>query len=73
MVHEIETLPQEQRTEAVKAVLKAAYHQSDKAIDRLLRRLEHPEMPDDVWEGIEEAEDGKATEMKDEHFDNPPV
>lgn len=73
LIHEIEALPQEQRAKAVKAMLKAVYHQNDRTIERLLRRLEHPEIPDDVWAGLEEAEDGQAIEMKDEHFDNPPV
>ena len=35
--------------------------------------MEHPEVPEDVWESFEEAEDGRGIEMRDEHFANPPV
>ena len=73
MVHEIESLPENARSEAIKTLLKSLYPQSSKAIERLLRRIEHPEVPEDFWEGIEEIEDGKALEMKDEHFDTPPL
>jgi len=54
-------------------VLRDLYPQSGKFIERLLRRVEHPEIPEDVWQGFEECEDGKAIEMKEEHFDQPPV
>ena len=30
-------------------------------------------MPEDGWEGFEEAEDGRGIEMLDEHFTNPPA
>jgi hypothetical protein len=44
-----------------------------KTVERLLRRLEHPEVPEEIWEGFEQCEDGQALEIKDEHFANPPV
>ncbi len=43
------------------------------ALERQLRRLAHPEVPEDVWTGFEEAEDGRGIEMRDEHFDQPPA
>ena len=43
-----------------------------KTTERLLRRLEHPEIAEEVWEGFEQCEDGQSIEMKDEHFVNPP-
>jgi hypothetical protein len=42
-------------------------------VERLLRRLQHPDVPEDVWEGFEECADGKAIEMQDEHFARLPV
>jgi hypothetical protein len=35
--------------------------------------MENPEVPEEVWESFEEAEDGKGIEIRDEHFVNPPV
>ena len=34
-----------------------------KAIDRLLRRFENPDVTEDVWRGIEEAEDGRLIDL----------
>ena len=42
-------------------------------VERLLRRLENPDIPEDVWQGFEECEDSKGIEMSDEHFRTPPV
>ena len=39
-----------------------------KTLERQLRRLAHPEVPEDVWTGFEEAEDGLGMDIKDEHF-----
>ncbi len=44
-----------------------------KTVERFLRRLAHPEVSEEVWEGFEECEDGRAIEIRDEHFANPPV
>lgn len=73
IVHEIESLPGPERVKTIKNVLQKLCPQSPKAIERLLRRIEHPEVPEDFWEGMEEIEDGKSVAMTDEHFDRPPV
>ena len=73
MIDELATMPEEKRHEAVKAILARLYPSGGKVIERMLRRIEHPEVPEDVWEGFEEAEDGKGIEMRDEHFENPPA
>ncbi|HEX4084969.1 MAG TPA: hypothetical protein VHY22_08670 [Chthoniobacteraceae bacterium] len=73
MIEELTAMPEEERHEALKTVLGRLYPVGQQAIDRLLRRIEHPEVPDDVWEGFEEAEDGKGIEMRDEYFENPPA
>ena len=73
IANELEEMPAEAREQVVRIVLAKLYPQSAKAIERLLRRIEHPEVPEDVWEGFEEAEDGKGIEMRDEHFAQPPA
>ena len=73
MIEELAAMPYEQRRHALKSILSRLYPAGEKNIERLLRRVEHPEVPDDVWEGFEQAEDGKGIEMRDEHFENPPA
>ncbi len=35
-----------------------------KAAERLLRRVAHPDVPEEVWEGFEQCEDGRTVEME---------
>jgi hypothetical protein len=72
-IAELEAMPGEKRRATVKTILGRLYPESQRAIDRMLRRMEHPEVPEDVWEGFEEAEDGRGIEMRDEHFTDPPA
>lgn len=73
VVKELETLPEAERANVARCALEILYPGSSNLIGRVMRRLEHPDIPQDFWEAAEEAEDGKAVEMRDEHFDNPPV
>lgn len=73
MIREFEGMPAEERHGVLRTLLARLYPRCEKSIERLLRRIEHPEVPEDVWEGFEEAEDGRGIEMRDEHFDNPPA
>lgn len=71
MIQELTAMPEAERHEALRTVLARLYPLGQKAIDRMLRRIENPDVPEDVWEGFEEAGDGKGIEMRDEHFENP--
>jgi hypothetical protein len=62
MVKELRALSREKRASVTKRILKSLYP-NDKRVERLVRRLENPDVPDDVWRGIEEAEDGKLIDM----------
>ena len=64
LVSELKALAEPERTEIIGAVLRNLYPQNGKFIERLLRRLEHPGVPEDVWEGFEDAEDGRFVEME---------
>jgi hypothetical protein len=70
---ELKALPEGQRTKVIGAALRELSPKKLKTIERELRRLAHPEVPEDVWIGFEEAEDGAGMEIKDEHFAQPPV
>ena len=34
-----------------------------KIVERTLRRLTHPEVPEEIWEGYEDYEDGRFVDM----------
>ena len=69
---ELKALPETERTRVISAALRELSPSTIKALERQVRRLAHPHVPEDVWIGFEEAEDGKGIEMKDEHFEQPP-
>ena len=71
--NELKTLPEAERTRIIRGALQELSPPALKALERQLRRFAHPEVPEDVWIGFEEAEDGRGIEVRDEHFEHPPV
>lgn len=71
--NELKALPEAERTRVISEALRELSPTTIKTLERRLRRLAHPEVPEDVWTGFEEAEDGQGVEIKDEHFAHPPV
>jgi hypothetical protein len=60
---QLEALPLVQRVGVLKRALAGLCPQNGQAIERLCRRLDNPDVPEDVWRGIEEAEDGRLMDM----------
>ena len=73
IVKELEGLPESERAKVARHALQVLFPGSNQLIDRVMRRLQHPDIPEDFWEAAEEVEDGRALEIRDEHFENPPV
>ena len=73
LAKELAALPQAERVEVLRAAAHDLDPQSRKAVERLLRRLEHTDVAEDFWEGLEEAEDGHTLAMTDEQFQQPPA
>jgi hypothetical protein len=71
--NELKTLPEAERTRIIRGALQELSPSALKALERQLRRFAHPEVPEDVWTGFEEAEDGRGIEVRDEHFEHPPI
>ena len=46
------------------AALLTIYPQSGRMIERMIRRIENPDIPEDVWRGIEDAEAGRLVDME---------
>ena len=70
---ELKILPEPERSRIISEALRGLSPSTIKTLERRLRRLAHPEVPEDVWIGFEEAEDGEGVEIKDEHFERPPA
>ena len=70
---ELKTLPEAERAQVIRAAMRELSPAALKVLERQVRRLAHPEVPEDVWTGFEEAEDGRGIEIRDEHFDQPPA
>jgi hypothetical protein len=71
--NELKTLPEAERARIIRGALQELSPATIKALERQLRRFAHPDVPEDVWTGFEEAEDGRGIEVRDEHFKHPPV
>lgn len=63
VIEQLEALPPNERAEVLKQTLARLCPNSGKVIERLVRRLENPDIPEDVWRGIEEAEDGQLIDL----------
>ena len=72
ILKELESLPRPERTRVAKRVLETRCPET-KTVERLVRRVENPDIPEDVWRGIEDAEDGRTVEMETALRDQPPA
>jgi hypothetical protein len=76
ILQQAQTLPPADKVKLVRRLvgsMEKELGEHRQALTRLLRRLEHPEVPEDFWEAWEEEEDGLGIEIKDEHFARPPA
>ena len=69
---EILALPREERLQIVGDTLRQLTPEDLKSAERMLRRVAHPDVPDEVWEGFEQCEDGQTVEMETALSARPP-
>ena len=67
----LESLPRTERANVAKRVLKTLCP-NDKTVERIMRRIENPDIPEDVWRGIEDAEDDRLVDMEVALNERPP-
>jgi hypothetical protein len=70
IVKQLEALPRVERANVAKHVLKTLCD-DPKVVERIMRRIEHPDVPEDVWRGIEDAEDGRLVDMETALHERP--
>jgi hypothetical protein len=70
---EIEALPQAERVQVAKETLRHLNANDLKIVERTLRRLAHPDVPEEIWEGYEDAEDGRFVSPEMILNEEPPI
>ena len=69
---ELAVLPRPERLSVARRALETLCSE-EKTVERIMRRIENPDVPEDFWDAAEEVEDGRVIEMRDEHFGRPPA
>ncbi|HZV34585.1 MAG TPA: hypothetical protein VFB72_08400 [Verrucomicrobiae bacterium] len=64
ILQEIKALPQRERTQVVEQALRQLTVEERKPFERLIRRLQYPDVPESFWEGVEDHEDGRTVDME---------
>ena len=72
VIEVVKRLPSWERAEVVSATLSQLEPEHRQAIERVLRRLQHPEIPESFWDGVEDHEDGRTVDMEAALHDKPP-
>jgi hypothetical protein len=68
---ELDSLPRSELAKVARRILQSLCSDS-KAVERIMRRIENPDVPADVWRGIEDAEDGRVVDMETALHEKPP-
>ncbi len=72
LLEELNTLPRPERARVVEQTLRQLSFEERKPIERLFRRLQHPEVPESFWDGIEDHEDDRTVDMETALRETPP-
>jgi hypothetical protein len=72
VLSEIKRLPPGERTVLLEEVLRNLSCEERKPIERLICRLQHPDVPESFWAGIEDHEDGRTVDMEMALRETPP-
>jgi hypothetical protein len=63
LLEELNTLPRPERAHVVEQTLRQLSFKERKPIERFFRRLQHPEVPESFWAGIEDHEDDRTVDI----------
>ena len=67
----VEALPRQERASVAKRILQTLCGDPN-VVERLMRRIENADVPEDVWRGIEDAEDGRLVDMETALYQQSP-
>jgi hypothetical protein len=71
VIQQLGTLPRPDLENVARRALETLC-KDEKIVERAMRRALNPEIPEDVWRGIEDAEDGRLTDMETALNAKPP-
>jgi len=72
LIEEFKTLPSSERVRVAEKTVRELPAEDRKSIERLLRRLQHPDVPEDFWRGVEDHEDDRTVDMETALHETPP-
>lgn len=72
LLKELNTLPRPEQAQVVEQTLRQLTPEERKPIERLIRRLQHPEVPESFWQGVEDHEDDRTVDMETALRETPP-
>jgi hypothetical protein len=72
VINEIKTLPSQDRARVVEETLRNLAPEERRSVERLLRRLQHPEVPEAFWQGVEDHEEDRTVDMEIALRETPP-
>ena len=67
----LEALPRPERADVARRALQNLCP-NEKVVERAMRRIGNPDIPEEVWRGIEDAEDGRLVDMETALHEKPP-
>jgi hypothetical protein len=73
VIAEISALSPAEQAQVVQQSLDRLDPEILKLVERKLRRLLHPDVPEEIWEGYEDAEDGRFVDMEMILNEEPPT
>lgn len=59
VIAQIEALPEAERAQVAEETIRRLSLAEIRKLDRIFRRLAHPDVPEEIWEGYEDYEDGR--------------
>ena len=75
IIREAENLPKAEKLQVIHHLLGAVNGgdtAQQKAVERLLRRLENPDIPEAMFRAMEDVEDGRTVDMETALHEKPP-
>ncbi|MBI2925556.1 MAG: hypothetical protein HYY24_07620 [Verrucomicrobia bacterium] len=75
IIQEADNLPKAEKLQVIHHLLGAvegADAGQQKAVERLLRRLENPDIPEAMFRAMEDIEDGRTVDMETALHEKPP-
>ena len=75
IIREAENLPKAEKLQVIHHLLGAVNGgdaAQQKAVERLLRRLENPDIPEAMFRAMEDIEDGRTVDMETALHEKPP-